>query len=83
MLNGGCGEGLVLSGLYGGIPLYVRGCGVRLKFLTLAAKPGPVARAARPLVPSLLAVLVANSAAAARLVVVVLRTPPEGQAAPL
>jgi hypothetical protein len=60
------------------------GCGVRLKFLTLAAKPGPVPRAARPLVPSLLAVLVlANSAAAARLVVVVLRTLPEGQAPPL
>jgi hypothetical protein len=58
-------------------------CGVRLKFLTLAAKPGPVPRAARPLVPSLWAVLVlANSAAAARLVVVVLRTLPEDQAPP-
>lgn len=47
----------------------------------MVAKPGPVPRAAR-LILSLFAVRVlANSAAAARLVVV-LRTPPEGQAPP-
>jgi hypothetical protein len=56
---------------------------VFLVLLAVAAKPGPVPRAARPLILSLFAVLVlANSAAAARLVVVVLRTPPEGQAPP-
>jgi hypothetical protein len=33
MLNGGCGEGSVLSGLCGGLTLYVRGCGLRLKLL--------------------------------------------------
>jgi len=33
MLNGGCGEGSVLSGLCGGLTLYVTGCGVRLKLL--------------------------------------------------
>jgi hypothetical protein len=50
--------------------------------LAVVAKPGPVPRAARPLILSLFAVRVlANSAAAARLVVV-LRTPPEGQAPP-
>jgi hypothetical protein len=49
---------------------------VFLVLLAVAAKPGPVPRAARPLILSLFAVLVlANSAAAARLVVVVLRTP--------
>jgi len=54
-----------------------------LVLLAVAAKPGPVPRAARPLILSLFAVLVlANSAAAARLVVVVLRSPPEGQAPP-
>ena len=47
--------------------------------LVVAAKPGPVPRAARPLILSLFAVLVlANTAAAARLVVVVLRPPPPG-----
>ncbi len=49
----------------------------------MAAKPGPVPRAARPLVLSLFAVLVlANTVAATRLVAVVLRSTPEGQAAP-
>ena len=51
--------------------------------LVVAAKPGPVPRAARPLILSLFAVLVlANSAAAARLVVVVLRPPSTGGAPP-
>jgi hypothetical protein len=49
--------------------------------LAVAARPGPVPRAARPLILSLFAVLVlANTAAATRLVIVVLRTPPKGQA---
>ena len=56
---------------------------VFLVLLVVAAKPGPVSRAARPLILSLFAVLVlANSAAAARLVVVVLRTTPKGEAPP-
>ena len=56
---------------------------VFVALLAVAAKPGPVPRAARPLILSLFAVLVvANSAAAARLVVVVLRTPPTGHAPP-
>jgi hypothetical protein len=56
---------------------------VFLALLVVAAKPGPVPRAARPLILSLFAVLIlANSAAAARLVVVVLRTPSTGQAPP-
>jgi uncharacterized membrane protein len=51
--------------------------------LAVAAKPGPVPRGARPLILSLFTVLVlANSAAAARLVVVVLRTTPSGHAPP-
>jgi hypothetical protein len=43
MLNGGCGEGSVLSELCGGLTLYVRGCGVRLKFLGGGGetRPGP------------------------------------------
>jgi hypothetical protein len=54
-----------------------------LALLAVAAKPGPVLRAARPLILSLFAVLVlANTIAAARLVVVVLRTPPTGHAPP-
>ena len=54
-----------------------------LALLAVAAKPGPVPRAARPLILSLFAVLVlANTIAAARLVVVVLRTPPTGHAPP-
>ena len=56
---------------------------VFLVLLAVAAKPGPVPRAARPLILSLFAVLVlANSAAAARLVVVALRTTPKGQTPP-
>jgi hypothetical protein len=56
---------------------------VFLVLLVVAAKPGPVSRAARPLILSLFAVLVlANSAAAARLVLVVLRTTPKGEAPP-
>ncbi len=52
---------------------------VFLTLLAVAAKPGPVPRGARPLILSLFAVLVlANTAAAVRLVVVVLRTPPAG-----
>ena len=55
-----------------------------LALLAVAAKPGPVPRAARPLILSLFAVLVlANSAAAARLVVVVLRTPQLARPRPL
>jgi hypothetical protein len=57
---------------------------VFLALLAVAAKPGPVPRAARPLILSLFAVLVlANSAAAARLVVVVLRTPQQATPRPL
>ncbi len=57
---------------------------VFLALLVVAAKPGPVPRAARPLILSLFAVLVlANSAAAARLVVVVLRTPQLARPRPL
>ena len=53
---------------------------VVLVLLVVAAKPGPVPRAARPLILSLFAVLVlANTSAATRLVIVVLRTPPQGQ----
>ena len=54
-----------------------------IALLAVAAKPGPVPRAARPLILSLFAVLVtANSAAAARLVVVVLRPTPTGGTPP-
>ena len=54
---------------------------VFVALLVVAAKPGPVPRAARPLILSLFAVLVlANSAAAARLVVVVLRHSPNRRA---
>ena len=56
---------------------------VVLVLLVVAAKPGPVPRAARPLVLTLFAVLIAaNTAAAARLVVVILRSTPTGQAPP-
>jgi hypothetical protein len=55
-----------------------------LALLAVAAKPGPVPRAARPLILSLFAVLVlANTIAAARLVVVVLRTPQQATPRPL
>ena len=56
---------------------------VVLILLAVAAKPGPVPRGARPLVLSLFAVLIlANTAAAARLVTLVLRSTPEGQTPP-
>lgn len=56
---------------------------VVLILLALAAKPGPVPRAARPLVLSLIAVLIiANTGAAARLVALVLRSTPAGETAP-
>ncbi len=56
---------------------------VVLVLLVVAAKPGPVPRAARPLVLSLVTVLIAaNTAAAVRLVVVILRSTPRGQTPP-
>lgn len=56
---------------------------VVLVLLAVAARPGPVPRAARPLILSLFAVLVlANTAAATRLVILVLRSTPKGQAPP-
>ncbi|WP_235508552.1 hypothetical protein [Terrabacter sp. Root85] len=56
---------------------------VVLILLAVAAKPGPVPRAARPLVLSLVAVLiVANTGAAVRLVALVLRSTPEGETPP-
>ena len=46
-------------------------------------RPGPVPRAARPLVLTLVAVLIgANTAAAVRLLVVILRTPPRASSPP-
>ena len=54
---------------------------VALILLIVAAKPGPVPRGARPLVLTLFAVLVAaNFTAALRLVALVLRGTPHGQA---
>jgi len=56
---------------------------VLLVLLALAARRGPVPRGARPLVLSLFGLLIlANTAEAARLVVVVLRGHPEGGSAP-
>jgi hypothetical protein len=56
---------------------------VVLALLAVAAKPGPVPRAARPLILSLFAVLIiANTAAATRLVTLVLRSTPKGEAPP-
>ncbi|WP_245603711.1 hypothetical protein [Intrasporangium oryzae] len=56
---------------------------VVLILLAVAAKPGPVPRAARPLVLTLVAVLiVANTGAAVRLVALVLRSTPEGETPP-
>lgn len=56
---------------------------VVLILLVVAAKPGPVPRAARPLVLSLIAILiVANTGAAARLVALVLRSTPAGETPP-
>ena len=54
---------------------------VVLLLLAVAAKPGPVPRAARPLILSLFSVLVlANTTAAIRLVIAVLRGPSNGHA---
>jgi uncharacterized membrane protein len=54
---------------------------VILLLLTVAAKPGPVPRGARPLILTLFGVLVlANTIAAARLVMAVLRTSASGHA---
>ena len=51
--------------------------------LVVAAKPGPVPRAARPLVLCLSAVLIAaNTAGATRLVVVIMRPTPHGESPP-
>jgi hypothetical protein len=56
---------------------------VVLALLAVAAKPGPVPRGARPLILSLFAVLIiANTAAATRLVTLVLRSTPKGQVPP-
>jgi hypothetical protein len=56
---------------------------VVLMLVALAARPGPVPRAARPLILTLSAVLIgANTAAAARLAVLVLQGTPRGQAPP-
>lgn len=76
---------LVPAGLREGPPLLVpliEGV-VVLVLLIVAAKPGPVPRAARPLILSLFAVLIlANTAAAGRLVILVLRSTPTGQTPP-
>jgi uncharacterized membrane protein len=76
---------LVPANLREGPPLLVpvvEGC-VALILLAVAAKPGPVPRGARPLILTLFAVLiVANTAAAVRLVTVVLRSTPTGEAPP-
>ena len=73
---------LVPSGKREGPPLLVpliEGV-VVLLLVAVAARPGPVPRAARPLVLTLVAVLVgANTAAAARLLIVILRHTPAGQ----
>jgi hypothetical protein len=56
---------------------------VALVLLALAAKPGPVPRGGRPLILTLFAVLIAaNTTAAIRLVVVVLRSTPAGETPP-
>jgi hypothetical protein len=56
---------------------------VLLVLLAVAAIPGPVPRGARPLILTLIAVLItANIGAAARLVVLILRATPKGQAPP-
>lgn len=56
---------------------------VALILILIAAKPGPVPRAARPAILSLFGVLIlANTGAAVRLVVLVLRSTPPGQAPP-
>jgi hypothetical protein len=56
---------------------------VAMMLLAVAAKPGPVPRGARPFILTLFATLiVANRAAAARLVVLVLRGTPKGGTPP-
>jgi hypothetical protein len=56
---------------------------VALMLVGIAARPGPVPRAARPLVLSLFGVLIlANTGAAVRLVILVLRSTPKGQEPP-
>ena len=76
---------LVPASVREGPPLLVpviEGC-VALVLLAVAAKPGPVPRGARPLILTLFAVLIAaNTAAAVRLVTVVLRSTPTGEAPP-
>jgi len=73
---------LVPEGMREGPPVIVpvvEGC-VALVLLAVAAKPGPVPRGARPLILTLFAVLMAaNTAAAVRLVTVVLRSTPPGE----
>ena len=73
---------LVPAGLREGPPLLVpliEGV-VVLVLLIVAAKPGPVPRAARPFILSLFAVLIlANTAAAGRLVIFVLRNTHPGR----
>jgi hypothetical protein len=56
---------------------------VALVLLVVAAKPGPVPQRARPLILTLFAVLIgANTAAAGRLVTLVLRSTPKGEKPP-
>lgn len=56
---------------------------VSLILIAIALKPGPVPRAARPLILWLVAALIlANTGAAARLVDLVLRSTPKGQSPP-
>ena len=73
---------LVPEGMREGPPVIVpvvEGC-VALVLLAVAAKPGPVPRGAHPLILTLFAVLMAaNTAAAVRLVTVVLRSTPPGE----
>lgn len=60
----------------------IEGIAVLILF-AVAAKPGPVPRAARPLILSLFTVLIlANTTAAVRLVALVLRSTPKGQTPP-
>jgi uncharacterized membrane protein len=76
---------LVPASVREGPPLLVpviEGC-VALVLLAVAAKPGPVPRGARPLILTLFAMLIAaNTAAAVRLVTVVLRSTPAGESPP-
>ena len=76
---------LVPSTMREGPPLLVPAVegAVFLVLLAVAAKPGPIPRGARPLILTLFGVLVAaNTAAAIRLVVLVLRSTPPGQSPP-